>query len=207
MGKAFINRTGLRYGRLTVKEFLGKEPPETKTKWLCLCDCGVSIKVTGSNLATGHTQSCGCLLVEKAKARRIYSKDDTPEYTVWRGIKQRTGQAKGKNAAWYNHIEMCPQWKNSFDTFLSDMGKRPSSKHSIERKDNKKGYFPENCVWADAIIQANNRRSNTFINFAGKNQTVAQWARALGIKAHTLYARIFRYGWSLDKALIPNFNK
>ena len=53
---------------------------------------------------------------------------------------------------------MCKRWKDDFSSFLVDMGRRPVDKSSIERLDNDKGYFPENCIWSDAKAQANNRR-------------------------------------------------
>lgn len=197
----FIDRTGMRFGRLTLLEFLGKPEGKTKACWRCRCECGNVVIATTSNLITGHTQSCGCLLVESGQQRRIYAKEDSPEYIIWRGMKQRAGKTKGKNATWYAGILMSPAWHDSFEVFLSDMGKRPSPEHSIERLDNTKGYFPENCVWATAETQANNRRTNRIVEHQGEQKTVAQWAKQTGLRPHTLYARLFRYGWDTQAAL------
>ena len=38
------------------------------------------------------------------------------------------------------------------------MGERPSPAHSIDRKDNSKGYEPGNCRWATASDQTRNSR-------------------------------------------------
>ena len=46
-----------------------------------------------------------------------------------------------------------------FDTFLSDMGPRPSVKHSLDRKNNDKNYCPSNCQWATRSEQMLNRRT------------------------------------------------
>lgn len=56
------DRTGLRYGRLTVIERV--ENRGKHTKWLCQCDCGTKVIVAGDDLQSGHTQSCGCLRKE-----------------------------------------------------------------------------------------------------------------------------------------------
>lgn len=53
--------TGRRFGRLTALH------PDTtvmyaRRKWVCQCDCGKSCSVGVSNLKSGHTKSCGCLL-------------------------------------------------------------------------------------------------------------------------------------------------
>ena len=57
-----LNRVGMRYGRLIVVEHKGKDR-RSKHLWLCKCDCGNEklSSVTGWQLKSGHTQSCGCL--------------------------------------------------------------------------------------------------------------------------------------------------
>jgi hypothetical protein len=53
---------GKVFGRLTVQE---KAPRTYQTMWRCACSCGtVNVVVSGINLTTGHTQSCGCLREE-----------------------------------------------------------------------------------------------------------------------------------------------
>lgn len=56
----FIDRTGLKYGRLTVLHKEGK-------KWKCICDCGVKKLVSTGNLK--NTNSCGCLSLEIKRKR------------------------------------------------------------------------------------------------------------------------------------------
>ena len=46
---------------------------------------------------------------------------------------------------------------------------------SIDRIDVNKGYFPENCRWVTQKIQANNTRSNRFVTYNGRTQTLSQW--------------------------------
>lgn len=56
-----LNLTGNRFGRLTV---VNRAPRTYQTMWACVCDCGKKLSVSGANLRTGHTQSCGCLREE-----------------------------------------------------------------------------------------------------------------------------------------------
>lgn len=200
MGRAFINREGVRYGRLTATRFLGVPSGKSKPHWLCGCDCGQQTSVSSSNLATGHVTSCGCFRTEALEARRKYSTEDAAEYQVWRGIKQRTSNSPGKNSKWYANVTLCDLWENSFSAFLSDMGPRPSSSHSIERRDPSKGYSPENCYWATPTEQANNRSSNTLLTCEGTTKTLAQWAQASLLPYTTIAARI-RRGWDAKSAL------
>lgn len=61
-----INLVGKRFGRLLVSG----ETPDRPHIWDCICDCGNSAQVDGSNLRRGVTKSCGCLAREKAKEGR-----------------------------------------------------------------------------------------------------------------------------------------
>jgi hypothetical protein len=59
----FIDRTGMRYGMLTVLERgadAQQKGGKIKTRWLCRCDCGTEKAVLSNNLASGAAESCGC---------------------------------------------------------------------------------------------------------------------------------------------------
>lgn len=96
-------------------------------------------------------------------------------------------------------IYVCKRWRNSFKSFLKDMGERPSKKHSIDRIDNKGPYSPENCRWATTQQQANNTRKNRIICVDGQEMTLAQASRKYGINVGTLYSRL-KKGISPDSA-------
>ena len=94
---------------------------------------------------------------------------------------------------------MSDEWRGSFDAFYLDMGDCPKGM-SIERKDNTLGYSKENCIWATQTEQSNNRRDNVKIAWRGEIKTMAQWSKELGVRYHTLSARILRLGFSVDEA-------
>ena len=82
-----------------------------------------------------------------------------PLYQTWQGIKQRCHTTKHKQYKDYGGrgITLCSEWYDNFAQFVEDMGDRPEG-HTVDRIDNDKGYSKDNCRWADAKTQSNNRR-------------------------------------------------
>lgn len=90
-------------------------------------------------------------------------------------------------------IRVCERWVNSFINFITDMGTRPSPKHTIERKDNDKDYTSSNCIWATHKQQASNKSNNLNITYRGKTQCLTTWAKELGIAVATLHRWVKLY--------------
>lgn len=82
------------------------------------------------------------------------------EYNIYHGIKQRCYNKNNKYYSYYGGRGICMScsWLNSFEKFYKDMGPRPSKNYSIDRIDNSKGYFKENCRWSTKTEQQINRR-------------------------------------------------
>ena len=193
---------GQKFGRLAVISENGRYK-HGQLLWLCKCDCGKDSTIASTSLVQGNQVSCGCLKNEKASLRwKTHGMRHFPEYHVWCGIKERCNNPKSNCYERYGGrgIKVCERWQSSFVSFFSDMGTRPSPTHTIERKNNAAGYSPDNCVWATSKEQAENRRSNIKLSFAGETKTIAQWAIDLGICAGTIYYRV-HHGWTQEEAL------
>jgi hypothetical protein len=98
-------------------------------------------------------------------------------------------------------ITVCDRWRHSFENFLADMGMKPSPRHSLDRKENDGNYEPSNCRWALPRDQCNNRNNNTNIEFRGITRTVTEWARELGMHDTTLFMRLYKSKWTVERAL------
>jgi hypothetical protein len=118
----------------------------------------------------------------------------TPEYTSWKGMKERCLNTRHKKFKNYGArgITVCERWMNSFDNFLADMGPKPEPKrdYSIERKNNDGNYEPGNCKWATQDEQQKNRRPQSYrpvASEASKAKMAAsaklRWARAREMKS------------------------
>jgi hypothetical protein len=101
-------------------------------------------------------------------------------------------------------ITVCDRWR-TFDNFYADMGNRPSSKHSLDRKDPDGNYEPDNCRWATTTQQACNKRTSKLLTFQGETLTVTEWARKIGVGKATLAKRLAN-GWPLERALTEGPN-
>ncbi len=86
-------------------------------------------------------------------------------------------------------ISVCDRWRESFQSFLEDMGGKPSPKHSLDRIDNDGHYEPGNCRWATPSEQASNRRNAVRITLSGVSLPIREWSARTGIKYQTIYAR------------------
>lgn len=124
----------------------------------------------------------------------------TKEYISWMSIKARCLSKDSQQYKYYGArgISICEEWLANFQNFLNDMGKAPSSLHTIDRVDNNKGYCPQNCRWATKKEQARNRRSTNFFYLNGEKLTGTEYAIKIGVAPSTFRYRL-ALGWSLDK--------
>jgi hypothetical protein len=126
----------------------------------------------------------------------------SPAHRIWCKMKERCSNPNAVNYERYGGrgITVCSEWLHSFEQFFQDMGPRPSSDHSIERRDNSKPYCKDNCFWATRIEQANNKRNNRIVEYRGRKQSVAAWCRELGLNYHIVRQRIHRNKWTPERA-------
>ena len=197
-----INLIGEKFKRLTpVKETRLRN----RIAWICVCDCGNTKTVTSDDLKQKKVLSCGCLKKELDKTRKLkHGNSKTKIYNCWIGMIDRCTNPENSRYPSYGGrgIRVCERWM-TLENFIEDMSPRPDGKVSIERIDNNKGYYPDNCKWATDSEQQSNKRNSCKYFFDGESLTVAEIARRVGINKGTLNSRL-KSGWGLiDATTIP----
>ncbi len=194
-----------RFGRLTVlHEADGLPVPGNgiRRKVRCRCDCGTEKDFWLGNVKRGLSLSCGCLSREVNRDLRMTHGDSrsrttgeiAPEYRVWAHM---IGRCHNENDAAYDNyggrgIVVCERWRGSYVDFLTDMGRRPSDSHQIDRIDNDGDYEPGNCRWATFDQQCRNKRTNRWVTLNGKRMILTDAANEIGIDQRKLGYRLKR---------------
>ena len=194
---------GKKFGKWTIISYLGKY--NRVHKFSVLCDCGnksISDYIALSRKKSTQCRSCARrswhVDNENPSFKHGYSSPNHPQFHmhyIWCSIKQRCNNPKVKNYHRYGErgIKICPTWENDFTKFLDDMGERPKG-YSIDRIDNDKGYFKENCRWATKEENCNNKCNTILYEYDGKKLSETQWARELDLSRNKLMWWVRKYG-------------
>lgn len=154
------DKTGMRFGLLTVQEYL------ENGYYKCMCECGNTHVVHTSNLNNGGTMSCGCLARKASHDRLVkHGMCDTRLYRVWAGMKARCNRVNSKDYPRYGGrgIRVCDEWLDfqAFFNWAMANGYDPNAKKgecTIDRIDVDGDYSPNNCRWVNSSVQQQNKR-------------------------------------------------
>lgn len=200
-----LELAGQKFGRLMVIDQSQVRALNGSIQWNCLCDCGNKVTARSDHLYSEYTLSCGCLRKEKTATHGM---TNTSEYNIWKTMIQRCTNINNQSYPDYGSrgITVCDRWLNSFQAFYEDMGPRPSFDHSMERRENDKGYYKENCYWATRVQQANNRRNNVLYSYKDSQYTISKLIELPEVKeskvpANTITTRVQQLGYTVEQAL------
>jgi hypothetical protein len=203
-----MDLTGKEFGRLKPLRIIGRTKQRSPI-WLCECECGEIKEVPCKDLISGNTQSCGCLKLEMLQKRSFIHGQAvrgavSKEWYSWWMAQERCTNPQNKSYHRYGGrgVKFCDRWANNFDNFYSDMGKKPSGKYTLGRKDNDKDYEPDNCRWETDLEQQNNKSSNVFIEYNGVRLTISQWSEKLGIDYFKFYHLIRTRGKDISHVIL-----
>lgn len=144
-----------KFNKLELLEVLQEKTGDGHKKGLFKCDCGNTIKTAISRVKIGYTKSCGCLI---GVGNKKHGMKGSPTYNSWSAAKNRCTCLTSKDYVRYGAagVTFHQPWSDSFEEFLKDMGERPANM-TLDRKDNSKGYSPDNCKWSTRSEQQCNK--------------------------------------------------
>jgi hypothetical protein len=194
--------SGLVFGRLTVTGCVGRQG--RWVFWLCRCDCGNEFKVRGEALtrASNNTRAC------RKCCRKTHGQSKTELHKIWIAMRHRCSNPNHDSYQEYGGrgISVCDRW-NSFELFAADVGPRPSTKHTLDRRNNDGDYEPSNVRWATPSQQQRNQRHRRRYVHKCESLLLSEWSERTGIPRSTLSNRIYE-GWPLSEALtIPHIRQ
>jgi S-adenosylmethionine/arginine decarboxylase-like enzyme len=155
-GKTIQNLIGNEYGYLKV---IARAPNrKSAVQWFCSCRCGHMVAVDSTELKKGTIKSCGCLRQEMKRGKPGEAVFQIVYRNYKRGAKDRNLEFSLneeefstliKANCWYcgvgpsnlatlNSADVSTEWLNLSENQLKYNG--------IDRKDNKRGYVPSNCL-------------------------------------------------------------
>lgn len=189
---------GMKFGKLKAVEYSGKSQ-SGKDLVKCECECGKFAIVQVWNLRCGNSKSCGCEGSRSTIGNRSVTHGDarvgkiSSAFYTWTGMLQRCYNPSNPKFETYGArgIFVCSRWTGptGYQNFISDMGNRPAGK-TIHRVNNDGPYEPNNCVWADAVVQANCKTNTRHVMLNGSKTTMAEAARKIGVTYKHLYFKM-----------------
>lgn len=204
-----LNLIGERFDRLVVIETLSKGGGNLK----CLCDCGNYSKTTRAKLIKGHTRSCGCLFKEKRLTAQKQIAAKTKKYEgpkhfiqAWKNMNNRVKSGYcGINESWLDYESFK---KDMFDSYEIHVAKHGTHETTLDRIDGNGNYEKNNCRWATHLVQNNNLKTNTIVEYDGMSKTYIEWKAYFNSKLTTdqIKKRVRANGWDIKKACIEPIN-
>ncbi len=183
---------GQTIDQITIKETVKHNG---RTAYKCVCSCGKECIKESTQLSRLNCRCVDCgNIASGLKRRKTFEYQGTPEYRTWSNMKNRCTNPKYELYHRYGGrgITVCDEWVNSFETFLKDMGKKPSKQHSIDRINNDLGYSKDNCKWSTKTEQANNTKNAIIVEIDGVIKPLSYWCKEKNLNKSTILMRISR---------------
>ena len=192
MAAKIKDMTGERFGLLEVLHLHSERNVHRQARWVCKCDCGRVVNLTGSILRIGGHVYCGkCPYRTLGFSRSLVR-------IAWLEMLSHRDQV---------YIE--PRWLKSIIEFYKDVGDRPEPGFVLYRLDPKRAFVKENMGWQNCQV----RMPRRYFKFMGQKLTMAELARTLNISRQALSQGLKR-GWTVrqmelrfEKELAETSNK
>lgn len=195
---------GDKFGKLTVISELPKlriPSGQTNRVFLCKCECGYEKTIRLVHLYRGRTVSCGCI---RSGGIRIFNDDERRLRKVYRQMCKRVSGDYFESHLYYKKgITICDEWKGNINLFTEWAIKNGYKQGLvIDRKDNSKGYSPDNCRWVTQKENCVNKDNTMFVVYNGVKTPLINVLEEKGLLVNiaAIRSRVNR-GWPHQKAI------
>lgn len=134
----------------------------------------------------------------------VHGESGTRLNNIWYGMKAR---CYNPNHEEYQHyggkgVIVCEDWRTSYINFRDwALQNGYSDELTLDRKEMNGNYEPSNCKWSTYKQQMNNKTNNVFVEYNGELFTVSELADYAHMSINTMWVRLNRLGWSVEKAV------
>ena len=166
----------------------------------CQCNCKIVKLIRLNVLLSGGSNGC----LKCSKGNKIHGLSSHPLYAIHQAMVSRCHLKTNKYYKDYGQrgITVCEEWLNFENFYKWAISNGWSPELELERKDNNKGYCPENCIFTTRLAQCNNRRANKYLEAFGETKTMANWARdSRCVVNYILLFKRMKNGWNVEKAI------
>ncbi|ALR29754.1 hypothetical protein ATE47_04110 [Chryseobacterium sp. IHB B 17019] len=192
---------GQRVGRLIVVKEVDKlilPSGQANRAFLCRCDCGEEKIVRKVHLSNNRIRSCGCL--KKTRG----GKGTNKLLKVWRQMNSRCRPDYFQKHLYYDKgIRVSEIWRSSYKSFEEWSIKNGYAEGLvIDRKNNSKGYDPDNCRWISQLVNSSNKDNTIMVAYYGELKALKLIVTEKKMRQHyeAILRRIKR-GWEPQKAI------
>lgn len=206
MNKLDIKK-GDKFNKLTVVKEVDRvylPSGQVNRVFRCICDCGKTKDIRLVHLKRGRISSCGCI------KNTMNGKSTTNIGVLYRAMKYRCSKNYFEKHLYYEKgVRVCDEWSKSFEVFESWCKKNGYKKGlQIDRINNDKGYFPDNCRFVTPKVNTNNRSNTFYVEYKGEKKSLRILVDELNVKTKfaTIRQRLSN-GWSLEDAMFKPTKK
>lgn len=176
----------------------------------CFCVCGNKKDIRMDTLKKRPNASCGCKNKEKAAnrfRRHGLCKDYSSLISVHKNIVSRCENELDE--AYINYggrgIQVCKEWRDNVKCFIDWAVENGWKKGlDIDRIDNNKGYYPNNCRFVDRKRNCRNKRNNIIVKAFDEEKCIMEWVEdsRCAVNYSVLYQRLRKSKWNPEKSII-----